>query len=466
MLDRVRKTITRYNMLPESARVAVAVSGGPDSVCLLHVLAELAPEYGIQLSVAHFNHGLRGAESDEDERVVADLAAGMGLPFHHSAADVASVKDNLEQAARRARRAFFADLLHRGVSNRVALGHTRDDQAETVIFRLLRGSGLAGLAGIYPATADGCVRPLIDVTRAEVEGFLRSRGVAWREDSSNRNRRFARNRIRGALLPQLAREWNPRIGESLAHLADLAYEEERWWRTYMDDLAARFLEGRNGAVEFRTGALAQFPLAIRRRFIRRAIAEVKGDLRGLEYGHVERVLELMDRLEGDGRLRLPGAMEVRRSFDWLRIAQAGPLRPQAPAVTVAVPGTYATPDGSTIHFEVAASTGARRRRSPPAVGPKNVTLGAAELSLCRLPARLELRGWKPGDWYCPEGQVHGQKVKEMLQRARVPSWQRQSWPIVGSGGKILWVRGFGAAAEFAADREAGPVLRVWETTSE
>ncbi len=186
VLDRIRKTITRYNMLPEGARVAVAVSGGADSVCLLHALAELAPEYGIQLSVAHFNHKLRGAESDEDERVVADLAAGMELPFHSSAADVASVKDNLEQAARRARRAFFADLISGGVADRVALGHTRDDQAETVIFRLLRGSGLAGLAGIYPATADGFAPSNFERER--------SRNSLWRSGGGSSGARLPRSK--------------------------------------------------------------------------------------------------------------------------------------------------------------------------------------------------------------------------------------------------------------------------------
>jgi tRNA(Ile)-lysidine synthetase-like protein len=130
-----------------------------------------------------------------------------------------------------------------------------------------------------------------------------------------------------------------------------------------------------------------------------------------------------------------------------------------------VPGAYAAPDGAVIHFEVVAGAAVPPRRSSPAAGPKNVTLKAAELSLFRLPARLELRGWKPGDQYCPEGQIHGHKMKEMFQRTRVPSWRRQSWPIVGSGAKILWARGFGAAAEFAAGREAGPVLRVWETPS-
>ncbi len=147
MLEQVRKTITRYNMLPRASRVAVAVSGGPDSICLLHTLVELAPSLEITLSVAHLNHQLRGAESDEDEKFVRELAATLGLPFHRAAANLPA-HENLEQAGRNARRAFFALL----PADRIALGHTRDDQAETVLFRLLRGSGLRGLAGIHPVS--------------------------------------------------------------------------------------------------------------------------------------------------------------------------------------------------------------------------------------------------------------------------------------------------------------------------
>src|SRR5215471_19837660 len=211
VLDRVLKTITRYSMLPAGARVAVAVSGGADSACLLHVLREIGPRYSLTLSVAHFNHKLRGAASDEDEAFVGRMAAGMGLVFHRADADLSKTTDNLEQAARRARRSFFAGLIRSGCADRVALGHTRDDQAETVLFRLMRGSGLPGLAGIHPSTDEGFIRPLIDATRAEVEQYLRDHKIQWREDATNRDPRFARNRIRYGLLPQLRREWNPQL---------------------------------------------------------------------------------------------------------------------------------------------------------------------------------------------------------------------------------------------------------------
>jgi tRNA(Ile)-lysidine synthetase-like protein len=240
MLARVLKTISRYNMLPPGARVIVAVSGGADSVCLFHVLKELFPD--AVSGVAHFNHKWRAEASDEDEHFVAEMTRP--LPFFR--AEGVPAAGNKEQNARRARLAFFETL---GAT--VALGHTRDDQAETVLFRFLRGSGLAGLSGIAP-TADGIIRPLLEITRAEVEQYLRARNIPWREDATNRDMHFARNRIRHELLPQLARDWNPKITDALANLADLAHEEERYWQSALNSI--KLIET-PGAIELRASLL-------------------------------------------------------------------------------------------------------------------------------------------------------------------------------------------------------------------
>ena len=436
-------------MFRPGLRVAVAASGGPDSLCLLHALHEMSAEWGISLAVAHCNHKLRGADSETDEQFVAQVAQGLGLRFYTTTADVRASGGNLEQTARRARRAFFAQLIREGHVDRVALGHTRDDQAETVLFRLLRGAGLTGLAGVLPVTEEGLVRPLIEVTRAEVTEFLQDRSFSWREDASNRDPRFARNRIRHELLPQLQREWNPRLRESLAHLADLAYEEERWWRGEVERLAPAIFVRRQRGMEANVASLTTLPRATARRLLRWALGEVRGDLRGVEFRHVEAVLELAERSRGEGSIRLPGA-KVQRSFDWILLAEPSD-RPVLPAVAVEFPGIYPTLSGTEIHFALAAG----KRRTPCD------TLKAAELCVPRLPVACELRGWRPGDHYRPLGHARDVKLSELFQRDRVPSWQRPIWPMVTCGAQILWARRFGAAAEFAAD--AGPRLRIWES---
>jgi tRNA(Ile)-lysidine synthase len=437
--------------------------------------------------IAHFNHKLRGEASEEDERFVAALARELGVPFYRDEARVVDGSGgNLEQNARQARRGFFASLIKEGKGDRVALGHTRDDQAETVLFRMLRGSGLAGLAGIHPVTADGIIRPLIlirpmlDVTRREVEEYLRERGIPWREDQSNCDLRFARNRIRHHLLPQLAREWNPRIAASLAQLADLAFEEESWWSANLENVSPADVSAGDkiacptcSASEFRVEWLRELPRAVARRVIRRAIAKAKGDLRGIEFGHVEGVIDQLDQLDGLGgvagngfaRRRVSGGVpgvEVLGSFGFLRIAPLAAARAAIHPVTVNIPGTYAISEGE-IRLQI--GTLGSTRKGPGSTRRSRIdeTAESACANLkAELAAPLFLRGWKPGDHYRPVGKSRDHKLKEMFQNARIPSWRRRTWPILESGGKILWAREFGPAEEFAATGRRGRVLRVWD----
>ena len=319
LLDRVVHTIERHRMFTPGDRVAVAVSGGADSVCLLHVLLELAPRWNLTLSVVHVNHNLRGDASRADAEFVRTLAAELELPFTLRELDLSSTPGNLEQSARDARNAFFREQLAGGLATRIALGHTRSDQAETVLFRFLRGSGATGLAAIRPVTPHGIVRPLIDVERPEIVRFLGDRGIPWREDATNATLDFARNRIRHQLLPQLVREWNPALTETLAHTADLSLAEEAYWQGEIDRLAALHLSQRGRAIFVSAAALVSLPLAAARRLVRHAIHLAAGNRRIADFGHIAGILELAARPEGTGRTQVPG-IEVRRSFDWLRFA--------------------------------------------------------------------------------------------------------------------------------------------------
>jgi len=457
VLEGVLTTISRYNMLRPGDRVIAAVSGGPDSTCLLHVLLALAPALGIEVSgVAHFNHQLRGAESEEDERFVGRMAQQLGLPLYTAKA-TARAGGNLESGLRRHRREFFNSLLQRGAGTCIALGHTRDDQAETVLFRLLRGSGLPGLAGILPATAEGVVRPLLGTTRAQAEQFLHDRGIPWRQDSSNADPRYARNRIRLQLLPQLEREWNPRLRESLAHLADLAFEEERWWTRETRRVARAAFQRCPAGIELHAGELSALPRAAARRLVREAIRQAKGDLRRIEFRHVEAVIDLaLQRGSGAGRLSLP-RLEVVLSFDWLLLkTQAAAVVPEIP---VRAPGAYRSPDGNTlIRVEVSRPKPAAYSASGACATLKLDVWGSQAEKQSHRFRELRLRGWRAGDHYRPIGQSRDRKLKEMFQRARVPSWRRPFWPILCMGQNIVWSSGFGMAADFAANAAAGSAV--------
>lgn len=450
LLRRVRATIDRHGMLHAGQRVGVAVSGGADSVCLLHVLRELAPQWELRLHVLHLNHRLRGEESDQDAEFVRRLAAELELPATIGEADLAGSRDNLEQAARHARLEFFraANL------DRVAVGHTRSDQAETVLFRFLRGSGTAGLAGIRPVTSDGIVRPLLDVDRADVEQFLRERSIPWRDDSTNAAARFARNRIRHDLLPQLAREWNPEIAARLAQTADWAQAEEAYWDQELDRLAADCLQEKDGAVLLRAPRLAELPVAAGRRLVRRAIGRTRGDLRGIDFGHAEAVLQMSRQAQGWGHATLPGVCAV-RSFEWIRLARPTPAAPPY-RLPAPVPGTVSLA-GACISLELIEKTETFQTFESVYNG------GMGCVDWHRLPSCLEFRNWMPGDRYQPSGSTGTEKIKTLFQRARIPVWERRNWPVLWDGSEIVWARRFGPSAQFAANSTSRVILQIRES---
>ncbi len=459
MIERVAETIARHRMFLPGQSAGVAVSGGADSVCLLHALLELAPRWDLRIRILHLNHQLRGRESGEDEEFVRAMAERLRIPITVRAWDQAGpCSANLEEAAREARMAFFAETAASGAVDRVALGHTRSDQAETVLFRFLRGAGTAGLAGIRPVTAAGIVRPLLAVDRAEVLAFLRERGIPWREDSTNVSRQFARNRIRHDLLPQLALDWNPAIGETLANTADWALAEEAYWEAELDRLAEGRMRRTGEAVVMDAEALRGLPLAAARRLVRRAMERVKGDLRGIDFDHVSAVLRLAAGSEGRGRLQAAG-LDIFRSFDWLRFGRPGEAAPRNRGYSFAatVPGRFEIPGpNGAILLELIEKT----QTSAPSDCVYNK--GAGWIDWERVSGDLELRNWRPGDQYRPVGSSTERKIKTLFQEARIPLWERWRWPVLTKGSAILWARRFGPAARYAADSGTRVALAIWD----
>ena len=457
---RVKRTILRYGMLANRGRVGVAVSGGADSVCLLLVLREL----GLDVAIMHVNHLLRGEESDGDEAFVRGLATRFDVPLHVRRVDVAALGGNLEEEARQVRYGFYREVLASGAVDCAATGHTQSDQAETVLFRMLRGAHLAGLAAIHPIAPGPVIRPLIDVSRLEVEEYLRDRGEAWRVDSSNRDVTFDRNRIRHTLMPELKSAWNPEIERALGHLAALAFDEERFWTDWLNQNAADFLKIRGNIVLASASKLAEQPVAVARRLVRRAIETVRGNLHAIDFGHVEAILDLALRHEGAGRLQAP-RVDVYRSFDWIRfapLAVGDQLMARNQETLCEVPGLASLPlAGIAIELQVIEKTA---DRVVDGAAVENARVKEYELDWDRireLGDEVRLRTWKPGDQYRPEGESQ-RKVKTMFQESRIPLWERGTWPILTVGSVIVWVREFGPAAEVAVREDSRHVLKVLE----
>ncbi len=468
VLQRAAEVIIRYNMFAPGARVGVGVSGGADSVCLLHLLNALASGWNLALTVLHLDHGLRGEESRADAAFVRELAAGLGWPCLIGQAQL-DPAENLEQAAREARLTFFRESALQEHLACVATGHTRDDQAETVLFRFLRGTGSAGLAGVRPTLrANGLmlVRPLIEIRRVEIEVLLLAQGHPWRTDSSNVSQQFARNRIRRDLLPQLEREWNPAIRDSLAQAADLARAEEAYWEAEIDRLAARCFTEVSGFVLIDVNQLAKLPLAAARRLVRRAIERVKGDLRSIDFLHVESILAMAAGREGHGRFQAPG-VDVFRSFEWLRFGGiwAEGLADRNYSKVAPVPGGLGEV-GRVVGPEVEISLELIEKptdlHSDACVYNKEM----GWLDLDRLSGSLVLRNWRPGDQYQAKGRSHAEKIKTLFQEFRIPLWERRHWPILMDGEFIVWARRFGVAAAFAANSGSRRILQIRESETD
>jgi tRNA(Ile)-lysidine synthase len=454
--DKLAASLTRYSMASPGDRIGIAVSGGADSVTLLHLLHDLA---NYQITVLHVNHQLRGAESDGDEAFVRELSAKLGLEIEVLKSPVGA--GNLEQLARDQRRAFFAECRVKHKLRCVALGHNQTDQAETVLYRFMRGSGLAGLAGMLPVTPDGLIRPMLGSTREEIRQFATGQGIVWREDSSNRNTDLVRNRLRLEVF-------NPQLVRVLSANAAVAQDEEDWWAGRISSLHATMAKDNALGAEFQVGALRDLHPAERRRLIRHAIRKVKGDLRSVDLSHVEAILKLLATEAGHDRVLIPG-VDALRSFGTLLLAKPGRVgsAPRHYHLNVKIGEELALPYGggrlylnSVKSDDTFCANFGMEAKSIHEV----VYLDGDVLRNAGPPDSLRIRNWEPGDEYRRAGHDISEKVKSLFQEFRILLWDRRRWPVLVlsngamNGEEIVWSRRFGAAARFRAKGDSRSIV--------
>jgi len=435
-------------------RVLVAVSGGPDSVALLHLLAGWRQELGLELAVGHFDHGLR-RESQEEAAWVAGLAEQLKLPFHPGRGAVKELartsRLSLQMAARKLRLGFLREVCVVHGYQKLALGHTADDQVELFFLRLLRGAGPGGLKGMWPATPAGAVRPLLAVGKAPLLAWLEEQGIPYLRDPSNLSRAYLRNRVRLDLLPELLRLYNPRLREAVWRGQALLQEDERLLAGETGRLLTQV--GRRPAQDFYyldLGRLRALDYPWQLRVLRAAVAKVAGEAE-LTAAQTAALLDLAWGGKSGGLISLGPARAARAGPELHLFRDLPPSPGGALALPVVPQGNLESPEGWNWTWS-----------SRPHPGPGFTPPGpqAAALNRERLIWPLEVRYFRAGDRFWPLGAPGPRKLQDFLVDCKIPRWLRPHIPLVVSGGQIVWVAGLRTAEPLKVDSAGGAVLTL------
>jgi len=445
--QKVLRFIKQHQMITGGEKLVVAVSGGPDSVCLLHILCNLQKELEIELHVAHLNHQLRGAESDADAACVADLADRLGLPVTVESRDVMAYRSqhrlSPEEAAREVRYSFLARTAAETGAARVAVGHTADDHVETIIMHLLRGSGTRGLRGLLPVNnwqSAGhdlvIIRPLLELTCEETTAYCRRHRLNPRTDTSNLSPEPFRNRIRHQLLPEL-QKYNPQVAAALLRTARIAADES----AFMDKEVARLWDSvaraEKGSIVINKKEFSALPSALKRHLLRAAVESLLGNLKDIEAGHIEDIMDAMKKPAGKA-IGLPGGLNFTIEYDRHVLspdsASLCPFPPLEGETELNVPG-QTTISGWNIEATIISPSAAK-------VADDTADDFTAYFNYDKTGDKLTVRGRHPGDRFQPLGITLPKKLNEFMIDARIPrSWRRRI-PIVCSPEQIIWVVGY------------------------
>ena len=467
LIKKIKKTLTDHQMIESGDCVLVGVSGGPDSVALLRSLIELKRELNIELVVVHLNHGARGAESDRDAQFVRHLGEELNLKTLIEKRDVPAErwvsKTSFQETARQVRLEFFENVMKQTGAQKIALGHTSDDQVETVLMNLLRGSGMAGLGGMSPVRFP-FIRPLFDCSRSEIIEFLSGRKIPWCQDSSNEKTDYLRNRVRLELIPFLQEKYNPKIMENLFEASGILRADNDLLNTLVDHEFDRVVSGSDAGniLEMKLILFNPLPLALKRRLVRKAIQGVKGDLRGISSSHIQDVLQLIQNSQKGKRIDLPDTIEVLYLEDKIevkRIQKTDPriLNDEKNASHweghLVIPGeTQVGRAGVLLQSEII---------DPVELEFSSNYLNQAFLDFDKTGGEIRVRFFQPGDRLKPLGMTGTKKVKSLFIDEKVPRGIRPGVPILTTGDNdIIWVYGTRIAEPYRVTSDTRKVLFI------
>ena len=436
-------TCQRLGLFPEGANVLLALSGGPDSTALLHVLKRLAPTLKISLGIAHLNHQMRGEDSAKDANFVQSLAGEYNFPCHLKEVDmkrwVEAEGYSFQEGARVCRRLFLSEVAKEGGYSRIVLGHHQDDQAETVLMNILRGTGLKGLGGILPES-DLWVRPLIYCSRQEIMEYLDSLNAGYRQDVSNQDVTYLRNKVRLELIPEIENRFAPRFKSQLGKMAQLLQDDEACLSGQAKELFHKLRQLKGQVLVLPVTGLRNLHPALLNRILRLAIQEIKGDLKRIEFDHIQQVCLLLEE-PASGACVLPGDIKIARVVDdGLMLSQLdrNPVvdsgsREENPSVLLQIPGETRFGAGN---FTL------RARIESGRLDYSKAHSNQAFLDLDAIGYRIEVRCHRAGDKFWPLGASGGKKLKSWFIDHKIPKALRSEMPVLtDASGDIIWVYG-------------------------
>lgn len=445
-------TISKYDMIQKGDAIMVGVSGGPDSVCLLHLLWKLGETLGIRLAAAHLDHMFRGRESREDALFVEELCRKLNVPLYREAIDVPEYVRRTglspEDAARRVRYDFFERAIKKVGANKVALGHNRNDHEETVLMNIMRGTGIEGLLGIEPVRGV-YIRPLLEISRSDIEEYLKRENLDYRIDSTNLRTEYFRNSLRLELIPMIKQKYVPHFGESLRRLSEIArcdvsFLEEQTFAAWRQAVTCC-----PGRVKIDLKIFLSLHDAIKRRLVRKAVEHLVGDVKDFEFRHTVLLVDFIKTSAAGSVFDMPRGLRAEKQYDCTLIFQKNPRQDRDYSYELPVPGRVEIEEAKAV---IRSFTKPREEtliiRTNPLI---------AQLDYDKIEGNLTVRNRRPGDRFIPLG-GHPKKLQDFFTDEKVPRSERDKVPLVTAGGKLIWVAGMRIDDRFKITRETRTML--------